>query len=628
MKTNPLSIETEDNKPNLNKKWSKNKLKTPQHVLDKKGILPEAIEQEQRDISTRKTLFLFLCILQLVMNFDSGIVPASLRALKQEFDMTDTELGLLGSLVYVGLVFSCPLTGYLLTTWKSQRKVLLLSIFFNMIALVIFVAVPSKGLLMFSRFLTGLSQAPLFVYPPVWVDEFAPDESLTTWVSSLQGMAPLGVMLGYLFSFVFTESFKDPASMGEIEGPKWGWRVATIIQIVLLVPYVFMYIKMPGRFFNSMGGELGRLVDQHKKITRSKQNLLEGDSMQKNGEDKPKTRSLRANTHAAELTIWQQLCKLLNSALYMRLVFALSGLYFIVTGIQFWATIYMVEKVGANPLTVKTGFVLTSITGPLIGVFFGGWLIDKLGGYKDDSGQSGVVALKVCSYLGAGAVLFACVAAFSLEFWTVLISIWLVLFFGGAILPALTGIIINAVGEDCKNMASSFSMFMYNIVGYAMAPLLSGVVSDATKDMIWGWRLIMLMSIPSILCALLAYFAIKTQVEKAEEESKKSEGQKRRKSVLSDTAQSYRIRSISRSAERYHLVGEDDDVVDTTSSIARALNTRGSVAPNFFGILDKLDHGGPQRERNVSNVKKNSKLGSIDETIEEDEEEEEEIDAV
>ena len=33
--------------------------------------------------------------------------------------------------------------------------------------------------------------------------EFAPDESLTTWVSSLQGMAPLGVMLGYLFSFLF-----------------------------------------------------------------------------------------------------------------------------------------------------------------------------------------------------------------------------------------------------------------------------------------------------------------------------------------------------------------------------------------------------------------------------------------
>ena len=124
---NPLNIDT-----TLEKKWSKNKLKTPQHVLEKKGIRPEAIEQEQRDIGTRKTLFVFLCLLQLIMNFDSGIVPASLTALKKEFDMTDTELGALGSLVYIGLVCSCPLTGYLLTTWKSQRKVLLLSIFLNM----------------------------------------------------------------------------------------------------------------------------------------------------------------------------------------------------------------------------------------------------------------------------------------------------------------------------------------------------------------------------------------------------------------------------------------------------------------------------------------------------------------
>ena len=632
---NPLSIST--NAKVLEKKWSKNKLKTPQHVLEKKGIRQEAIEQEQRDISTRKTLFVFLCLLQLIMNFDSGIVPASLTALKKEFDMTDTELGLLGSLVYVGLVCSCPLTGYLLTTWKSQRKVLLLSIFLNMIALVIFVAVPSKGLLMFSRFLTGLSQAPLFVYPPVWVDEFAPDESLTTWVSSLQGMAPLGVMLGYLFSFVFTESFKDPESLGPIEGPKWGWRVATIIQIVLLIPFFFMYIKMPGRFFNSLGGELGRLVDQHKKITKSKENLLAGvelsDAKAKGKGKQGKKRSMRANTNAEDLSIGQQLCRLLSSALYMRLVFALSGLYFIVTGIQFWATIYMVEKVGANPLTVKTGFVLTSITGPLIGVFFGGWLIDKLGGYKDDSGQSGVVALRVCSYLGAGAVLFACISAFTLNFWIVLISIWLVLFFGGAILPALTGIIINAVGEECKNMASSFSMFMYNIVGYAMAPFLSGVVSDAANDMVWGWRLIMLMSIPSILCAVLAYFAIKAQVEKAAAEDATTAKSKRRQSLLvgaNNENQSYRIRTISRSSKKYHLGQEQDEgnLIDTTSSIARALNKRGSVAPNFFGFLDKMDHSGPVRDRNVSNVKKNSNLGMINETIEEEDEEEDEMDAV
>ena len=265
----------------------------------------------------------------------------------------------------------------------------------------------------------------------------------------------------------------------------------------------------------------------------------------------------------------------------------------------------------------------------------GGWLIDKLGGYKDDSGQSGVVALRVCSYLGAGAVLFACISAFTLNFWIVLISIWLVLFFGGAILPALTGIIINAVGEECKNMASSFSMFMYNIVGYAMAPFLSGVVSDAANDMVWGWRLIMLMSIPSILCAVLAYFAIKAQVEKAAAEdatTAKSKMRKRQSLLVgaNNENQSYRIRTISRSSKKYHLGQEQDEgnLIDTTSSIARALNKRSSVAPNFFGFLDKMDHSGPVRDRNVSNVKKNSTLGMINETIEEDDEEEDEMDAV
>ena len=41
-----------------------------------------------------------------------------------------------------------------------------------------------------------------------------------------------------------------------------------------------------------------------------------------------------------------------------------------------------------------------------------------------------------------------------------------------------------------------------------------------------------------------------------------------------------------------------------------------------------MDHSGPVRDRNVSNVKKNSNLGMIDETIEEEDEEDDEMDAV
>ena len=128
-----------------------------------------SIKQEKRDMGTRKIVFTLMCLVQLFANYDSGVIPSGLNSIMKEYSLTSTEAGWLGSLVYIGLVCSCPITGYLLTKMKSQNKILIGSLFLNIIALMLFVTCPSesKGLLMSSRFLTGLSQAPLFVFPPV-----------------------------------------------------------------------------------------------------------------------------------------------------------------------------------------------------------------------------------------------------------------------------------------------------------------------------------------------------------------------------------------------------------------------------------------------------------------------------
>ena len=121
---------------------------------------------------------------------------------------------------------------------------------------------------------------------------------------------------------------------------------------------------------------------------------------------------------------------------------------------------------------------------------------------------------------------------------------------------------------------------MYNIVGYAMAPFLSGVVSDAANDMVWGWRLPMLMSIPSILCAVLAYFAI-MPVEKAAAEDATTAKSKRRQSLLvgaNNENQSYEYVRLAVVAKNIIWAKNKMKVsIDTTSSIARALNKRSSV---------------------------------------------------
>lgn len=64
----------------------------------------------------------------------------------------------------------------------------------------------------------------------------------------------------------------------------------------------------------------------------------------------------------------------------------LSALYFVVAGIQFWITQYIVEVLQVEYRDALGAFTVVSATGPVFGVVFGGWLVDYLGGYKGKEG--------------------------------------------------------------------------------------------------------------------------------------------------------------------------------------------------------------------------------------------------
>jgi MFS family permease len=453
-------------------------------TLQTKGLSHEhsmaAIVQEKKDVGTRKIVYTLICIMQLFANFDAGVIPSGLNQIMTEYSLTSTEAGWLGSLVYIGLVFSCPITGYLLTKMKSQRKILIGSLFLNIVALILFVTCPSdaKSLLMFTRFLTGLSQAPLFVFPPVWVDEFAPKDSLTLYCALLQAMVPLGITFGFVGCLTFQK----------ILGEQVGWRAAIWLQIGVLLPFVLVFSLLRGRYFNVLGGKEARLHDQAKKMERAQ---IDGTRVEREEARQAALESgVRESKLGSELefdeedeedegpSMSDQLCTILRRPVYLWIVLGLSGLYFVVTGIQFWTVSYMINVLGAALLDVQIAFAISSITGPLLGVFFGGWLVDKMGGYKEDS-MATANTLLTCNIFGVGAVMCAIPAAFVDSFVGCVTLIWLILFFGGALLPALTGVCLTSVPEDCRAVASSFSMFTYNILGYALAPVLMGAIADS-----------------------------------------------------------------------------------------------------------------------------------------------------
>ena len=51
-----------------------------------------------------KLAFLVVLYLNLIINFDHGVMPAGAIAIKEELEVSNTEYGLLGSIVFAGLV--------------------------------------------------------------------------------------------------------------------------------------------------------------------------------------------------------------------------------------------------------------------------------------------------------------------------------------------------------------------------------------------------------------------------------------------------------------------------------------------------------------------------------------------
>lgn len=166
----------------------------------------------------------------------------------------------------------------------------------------------------------------------------------------------------------------------------------------------------------------------------------------------------------------------------------ISSIYFVVTGVQFWISDYMIITLKVSQAKVFTSFALISITAPTMGVMVGGFICHRLGGY------SGEKAIDFCIVFALMASVFAIPIPFFHSFWFVSTCLWLVFFFGGAILPTLTGMMLTSIPQRFRSIGSSLAQFIQNLTGYLPAPVLYGYVIKHTGGSSSHWGMIMLMS--------------------------------------------------------------------------------------------------------------------------------------
>ena len=120
--------------------------------------------------------------------------------------------------------------------------------------------------------------------------------------------------------------------------------------------------------------------------------------------------------------------KLLSNKPFIFVGLSISTLYFVVAGIQFWASNYFLEIIGVTYKQVTFWYSLCSISGPLAGALLSAPLINKVGGIESDN------ALLFCT---ANAFL-CCVVALPVplvdQYPILIVLIWFILFFGGILM--------------------------------------------------------------------------------------------------------------------------------------------------------------------------------------------------
>jgi hypothetical protein len=105
----------------------------------------------------RKLIFLLLFIINILINIDHGAIPAATTILKRDLMLDNISLGILGSLVYLGLVLGA-ITATIIFQMYSSKWIVSISLFFSCFFLYTFTVSHDIVFLSISRIGCGFFQ--------------------------------------------------------------------------------------------------------------------------------------------------------------------------------------------------------------------------------------------------------------------------------------------------------------------------------------------------------------------------------------------------------------------------------------------------------------------------------------
>ncbi len=340
----------------------------------------------------RWLIFFIFIIINLLMNYDHGTVPAATEQLRNYLNLTDSELGLFGSLVFIGVIIGSLVSLTIINTF-NRKYILMVCLILCGLSLFLFIITKQYVLLCIDRVIIGIFQAFISIYLPLWCEQFGVESRKAIMMALIQVAPPLGVLVGYMVTTLLNMYLDRLPYFGDIEKDE-RWLYSFYIQSFVIWGLSLILFFFPDKYFNSKSRRVPleieetlnniekqkngnnkqrklsffyngiQNIEESKESNNSSNNSEKDEKEDNNSIDKKQTEDndnnnekLKDNNNneiedkkngkkldvkgEKDIPFLTKLKLIFSEPLFILCVLILSVLFFIVTCVQYWTSDYM-----------------------------------------------------------------------------------------------------------------------------------------------------------------------------------------------------------------------------------------------------------------------------------------------
>jgi MFS family permease len=385
-----------------------------------------------------------LALVTLVDAVDVSILRGVLPLIKEDWDLSDFELGLLGfAFIFLNVLASIP-AGWMADRYKRPRIIGMTMLTWSAFSALAAASVSYANLFV-ARAALGVGQAVDDPASTALLADFYPARLRGRVFSVQQVTQFIGAGLGL--------------GVGGLVGATLGWR------------WAFLLVGTPGAIAVAL------LMFRLRDPVRGEADYVEafGTPPPPAQARAPRTVSIRRFLREAAREVATELRGIFRIKTMRYILVGVSVLLFTVAGIGYWLAVYHQRYSG---MTVARATALTAIVlavGGIAGTIWGGRLTDRIYG----QGPAGRITM-------VGGTIIGSLALFVVSFNIPIVPARLVLqmlgtFVGAAAIPGLRASMTDVVPAESRGIGVSAFSLSSAVFGTALAPPVVGILSDATS---------------------------------------------------------------------------------------------------------------------------------------------------